>query len=818
MKKSVVVFLTFIELSAFAQTTIKGKVVDASSGIGEVAAVVQVFEQASDSPFTYTITDSLGVFNLRTNKSGGLKLSIENMGRKTVERTFTANGGIVDLGDIPIEDDIQALKGATASALRTLVKVDVDKTTYDVAGDVDAKANTVLEMLRKVPMVTVDGQDNITVNGSSSFKVYVDGKPNQMLSSNASQIFKVMPASSVKSIEVITNPGAKYDAEGTGGVLNLITAAASSKAVADGVYGSVSASVDTRGSLKGGLFLNAQKGKWGFGANLNGGRDVNEVDYLVEQTSNDMEYTQTKDIDSKNPMLFGELSASYELDTLNLFTASMGIQRFGNNNLSTGLFEAFTNGTSVYSYSDETDNKWRYSGLEASFDYQHSFPNAKDKMLTLSYRYSGEPSTSDATETITSLTGDTIPSWKTEQDDNTQEHTFQADYTTPISDNQELSTGLKYIFRHNSADDDYYLASGNDWLLSETNSSDYDHYNHIGAAYAEYSGSFGKFGLKAGLRYEHTWQSMNFHDGSSDNFDVQYGNLVPNISLQWNLSQTSNIGIAYNMRIRRPGINYLNPFVEQSTPTNISYGNPDLDAERRQRFNIIYNSFSPKFVISAKLGLNYCGNGIENYSFSKDGIRYSTYGNIVKNYDLGGNVFINWNATPKTRIYANTSAAYSHWKSEELDQENGGWSINGMLGAQQTLPKNFTISGNIFGGSKNYSLQGYNSGMAIGVLSISKSFLEDKLSLTLRGVSNLTSGKMEIFSHSEGNGFTYDNTMKIPIRHLSFEIQYKFGKQGISVKKAKRTIENDDVMGGASSSSSSTSSATSSATSAATSM
>ena len=114
------------------------------------------------------------------------------------------------------------LESVTVTASKPLVKMETDKMTYNVQEDADAKASTVLDMLRKVPMVTVDGQDNITVNGSSNFKVYVDGKPNPMFSSNPSQIFKAMPATMVKNIEVITNPGAKYDAEGTGGVLNLI--------------------------------------------------------------------------------------------------------------------------------------------------------------------------------------------------------------------------------------------------------------------------------------------------------------------------------------------------------------------------------------------------------------------------------------------------------------------------------------------------------------------------------------------------------------------------------------------------------------------
>ena len=146
------------------------------------------------------------------------------MGRKEIVRRvqLTEAGGIIDLGNLLVQDDTKQLKGVEVVAQKPLVKMETDKMTYDVQSDNDVKTNTVLDMLRKVPMVTVDGQDNITVNGQGSFKVYVDGKPNVMFSSNPSQIFKAMPASAVKSIEVVTNPGAKYDAEGVGGVLNIV--------------------------------------------------------------------------------------------------------------------------------------------------------------------------------------------------------------------------------------------------------------------------------------------------------------------------------------------------------------------------------------------------------------------------------------------------------------------------------------------------------------------------------------------------------------------------------------------------------------------
>ena len=228
-----------------------GAVLDSLTRQGEPAAVIQFYKAPDmEKPVAFTTTDADGKFCQRLTGAGDYVLLFSGIGRQERRLPFTLAGEeSFSLGEILIVDDVQALKSASVTAQRPLVKMEVDRMTYNVADDVDSKTTTVLEMLRKVPMVTVDGQDNITVNGSSSFQVTVDGKPSQMFSGNPSQIFKMMPASSVKDIQVITNPGVRYDAEGVGGVLNLVTnrEATGGQSVADGFYGSLRAMGSTRG-------------------------------------------------------------------------------------------------------------------------------------------------------------------------------------------------------------------------------------------------------------------------------------------------------------------------------------------------------------------------------------------------------------------------------------------------------------------------------------------------------------------------------------------------------------------------------------------
>ncbi len=810
-KLLVIVGIVLSGFSAAAQNKVTGKVVDATTLSPEPGAVVQLFtgDTETENMKGYAISDSLGLFSISyKNIQPGTEsiVQVMNMGRKTVQKTVTLREGTTDAGAIALEDDIQAIQSSKISAAKPLIKMDADKISYDVENDADAKASNVLDLLRKVPMVTVDGQDNITVNGSSSFKVYVDGKPNQMISANPSKVFKSMPASAVKGIEVITNPGAKYDAEGTGGVLNLTMARTEDgkSALPDGASGSVSAGIDTQGSLSGGLYLNAKKGKLTVGGDIYTGL---ERQWDLSQETNQHFVSTKTDIaenyhvaKSTNPYLFGDINASYELDTLNLFSASLGIMSWAYNQDATGSGNATVDGTPLYSYDGFGSASGGSNGINASFDWQHNFAGNKEKMFTLSYRFSGDPENQFTERRYDNVTGTAMNDVKVDGKNVSQEHTFQADYTTPIAKGQTLSSGLKYIYRNNYSNDEYYIDPGTGYVLQPTKDSEYHHHNNIAAAYTEYAGSFGKFSTKLGLRYEYTFLDVQFEDGTS--YDGHYDNLVPNVSLQYNLGQTSNLGLTYNMRISRPGITYLNPFVNRGEPNKISYGNPDIQPEKTHNFALKYNFFSPKFMLNAGLMYRFGEGGISSYQkYAADPddpsrmILHSTYGNIVSNSTYGVNWFINWNPVKDTRIYTSSNLGYTVISSPQLNQSNSGFNGHFMFGAQQTIFWDMRLSANLFGATKRYTLQGWGSGFSGLSLGVSKSFLEEKLNVSLRGFTNVKGGKYFYFeNYTEGKDFTTHSKVYIPIRSVGIELTYNFGKSNIQVKKAQRTITNDDVV------------------------
>lgn len=790
-------------LPASAQTTVKGVLLDSITRAGEPSAVIQFYKMdAPQQPVAYTTTSEDGTFSKEIEGYGPYELRFINMGRRSRTVGFELKGQHqLDLGEILIEDDIQTIKAGSVTAQKVLVKIDVDKITYKVEDDVDSRTSTVLEMLRKIPMVSVDGQDNITVNGSSSFLVYVDGKPNPMISGNPSQILKLMPASVVKDIEVITNPGAKYDAEGVGGVLNLITGVSSEegRTLLDGQYGNVTLQGSTKG-FGGGLYYSMQKGKWSLSVSGNASDTyVNAAEYESERiqktTSGDFLTGTSGMSDVRTPFYNASTNISYEIDSQNLLTFGAGY--VGTILNSDSSFEtSFASPLGDYSYSGTVLSNTKTGSITANMDYQHNWADKPERSLVISYQFSGTPTDTDVTNIFDQKDQPVFQDRRTDGFTNSASHTSQADFSTPLGQKpgHTFNAGAKFIARHNSSDQHDFAGDEN----MPEGSLEYDFFNNIGALYAEYEGTFGPVGLKAGARYEHTWQNVAYALSPAKNFSLNYGNLVPNASLQYNIGMTQNIGLSYNMRISRPGITYLNPYMDNVTdPTVITYGNPDLMAETGHNINLVYNFYSQKWITTFTLRQNFLRNGMSQYSFYDDAhILNTTYGNIIGSSTMGLNAFVMWIPGQKTRVIFNGSGSHTDIRSEKLGQSRNGWTYSALLSLQQTLPCDLRLNMNGIASGRTFTLQGWSSGMVICTLGLTRSFLDDRLSLSLNGLTHLTGGRaLEIMTYSEAGDFVNRSVTGIPLRMISLDLSFSFGKQNnVDMKKSRKTIEADSQL------------------------
>lgn len=805
MKRVIYFFLfsLFCLTVSAQQTIISGVLRDSISNETEPYATIRVYRSVkTDKPVYMSTTGLDGEINQKVEGKGEFIITFSSVGKKEVRRSVTLSGEPkLDLGVVYISDDAKTLGGVEVVAHKPLVKMETDKMTYNIEDDVDSKSNTILDMLRKVPMVVVDGQDQITVNGSSSFKVYVDGKPNPMMTQNASQIFKAMPASAVKNIEVITNPGSKYDAEGTAGVLNITMNRMSVKSKdLNGFNGNITVGGNNRGARTS-AFISGQQDKFTYSANgMYSFRKMDGSETYITRTqpsaNGDMIMNQQLSSDSKAPFAMGNVSLGYVLDAQSSLNAMLGITDFSMRSNSHPV-TSFTGGMygDGYSYGNFSHTKNKSLNFNTAIDYQRYLNKDRSSSITFSYLYSTSPRDTESKSVFDDVAGDSSLSFDLSDrfsDVHTRgtEHTLQFDYTTPLVKGHILNLGAKYIIRGNSSDSKYYDLNNDKPVFNEKNSVNYDDSQDILAGYAEYDGHFGKLGTKAGLRYEYTWQNVDYKLGSGENFDKNYGNLVPSASISYAISQTMNIGVNYGMRISRPGISYLNPYVDNSNPTSIKYGNSNLDTEKSHSIGLVFNYFTPNFMINTTLNQTICDNKIAQYSVMSDQVLHTTYGNIVENRSTRLNTFMSWSPLKDTRILVNASVSYVDMQSPRLGLENSGWQANGFFNIQQTLPWDLRLSVGTFAKSRSKTLQGYTGTMSMFNASLNKSFLDNKFNVSLMVVTPF-SDKMKIKSYSHSDDYYQYSNTAVPMQMVGVTLTYNFGNTKKKFKTHTSKIKND---------------------------
>ena len=689
------------------------------------------------------------------------------------------------------------LEGVEIKAQRQLIKQEIDRIGYDVQADEESKTQTVMDMLRKVPMVTVDGQDNILVKGNSSFKIYKNGHLDPSLSKNAKEVFKSMPASMVKRIEVITDPGAREDAEGVDAILNIVMVNGSKM---KGVTGVVSAAYTSLNHPNLYASLTGQLGKL-----------LMSVDYgyggMSSRETENSTHTERNFLDTGNKMLlhsdgsnpggihYTNLNASYDIDSLNLVSASFG-----------GYFYKLNvqgdSKTSLYSASDQpiysfSNHYWMpgysHSSWNGRFDYEHK-TRRKGERFTLSYMLALTRQHTDEENTYSELMNAPFSytgSLQTERERFT-EHTFQADWLRPLGKGHQLEIGTKYIDRNNNSHNTQEFF-GDDLLMND----EFQHTTRVLAGYADYIYNREKWSARAGLRYEYSFMEGSYPDGKKESFNKHLNDWVPQASLKYQLTDAQSLKLNYTTSINRPGISYLNPAVVIS-PTIIYQGNPQLVSSRTQRISLVYSYILPNLTLQVAPGYHHTSGGISEVQTAKDDIRYRTYDNILSYRRASLETYVQWKPFDGTTIVLNNNLRYEHYENPNLGYRTFGWSDNYYVNLSQKLPWKLLLYLSSYGKigrspsdvyTMRHSYFGYYA-------SLQRSFLKaDRL--TVRIAANAPFNKYWSSEAETVNG-NYRDFQQSWNRARSFTIAvtYRFGSLKASVKKTEHSIDNDDVVGG----------------------
>ena len=697
----------------------------------------------------------------------------------------------------------QSLDGVTVTAQRQLIKQETDRVGYDVQADEDSRTENVLDMLRKVPMVTIDGEENILVKGNSNYKIYKNGHLDPSLTKNAKEILKAMPASMVKRIEVITDPGAREDAEGVNAVLNIVMMDGKRM---ESVTGSLSSSYSSLNSAGLGAYLATQLGKAivsvDYGYNYMS-RKITTSNGYVERTFVETGNTHKVSSESSNPgyVHYADINASYDIDTLNLLSASFGGYFYKINvqgGASISMFNSL--GNPIYSY---TENYWlpsyNHHSWNGRLDYEHK-TRRKGELFTLSYMLALTRQHSEQEDEYSNQQNAPFDYTRalTYSREHFTEHTFQADYIRPLWEGHKLEIGAKYINRQNNSNNSQEYISIYSSTLPKVSTA-FDHSTQIAATYADYMYNVGRWSARAGMRYEYSYMKGRYPDGSSNDFGKHLNDWVPQASIKYQIDESRSLKLGYTTAITRPGITYLNPAVV-STPARVDFGNARLVSTRQQTLALTYMYVGQRLTLQLVPHYSYYHNGIGSLVYSRDDVRYGTYGNNLRQHRWQVEGYAQWKPFDGTTLVANLNFTDNHAENIDAGLKQHLTSVFYYINISQKLPWKLTATAYTYGqtGHSPENIYAYSRSWWRYAFTVQRSFLSDDR-LTVRLMANAPFHKdMHYYTRTtQGDILGWgDNTNSQNSCYFRISISYRFGKLKASVKKTETTIENSDEVGG----------------------
>lgn len=814
MFRNFITFLILLCASASAAMAYDIQAVAVDS-VGEPLpyATFRIFPAEGGAPLVSNTTDADGVIRQSLDNPGHYNIVISYVGMSDATEPFEVSDTTpsIQLGKIALSDGATQLRNVTVTAQKPLIVKQIDRLGYDVQADPATPTSTLSDILRKVPMVSVDADGTIKVNGSSDFKIYKNGRPNTSLSRNAKDLFAAMPASMIKRVEVITDPGAAFDAEGTSAILNIVT---NDNTQIKGVLGNVRTRYNNLNKYPdANLWLTSEINKVTF--SLYGGYNHFEGKMSQSQSWSKTEFPDGTYRDeqsaskAKGDLAYFGVNGSWQIDSLNLFTAELGGYWYSMAPRGSGLYNTYDNlGAKIGSLAYTTANPHnRYFDIDANFNFQH-LTHRKGEIYTISYMLSHtNENNKNHSDYFDGFGVNEVPYSAISSDYTLKfiEHTLQFDWTRSLG-RHTLDFGAKGIFRrNNSSNTTTYI----DWSEMD-NSLRFNHLTDVGAIFGQYSVRLGPVSLRAGLRWEYSHLKASYPDGSASSFSANLSDWVPSAAASWQANDANSFTFNYATSINRPGISYLNPAITLG-PTSMSFGNADLGSARRQSMKLTYMLIKPKVNFNFSVSYAWMNNGIAPINYlNDDNITVSTYQNTGHRRDVGLNGFVQWTAGPKTRLLFNGGVEYSRMSQQGMTLSR--WAPRGFMQLTQQLPWKLSLELMCFyNGPRlidvySYSTNSFMSGFHYN-LTLRRSFLkENRLTVGLSTMSPI--GPKPRFTTRVVNGDyrSTSNTRSNFAHAFSIDVSFRFGSLNAQVKKTARSIDNDDLVGRKSNADSSSSS------------
>jgi ferric enterobactin receptor len=785
---------------------ISGTVLDSATLQPVGYASIGLEQMDSKKEVNGTSTDENGKFILTNVPFGTYRLVIYFVGYQTGYKTNIVISGSntqVVLDKIRLRNNQATLKEVTITADKSLIENKIDKMVYNAENDLTSQGGVATDILKKVPQVSVDVDGNVELQGNSNIRFLINGQPSSIFGNNLTDVLQSIPASQIQSIEVITSPGAKYDAEGTGGIINIVL----KKVTAQGVNGNLSLSAGTR--LENGSFnLNARKGKFGAHAFVSGNAQLTSttINSMNRQSQDPVALQNTSLIENgqsdfmRNGYQAGA-GFDWEPSSKDNITGGFNYNSFGSSNSGTAgrqtiLTDAYGNQLSNVNDGINTASN---SSVQ-SYDYNLSYKRVFKKdgpQLDILYNSSYGNNFSYYKQTQEYLSPESIYNGSYGNNPGTSKETnVEINYTQPLKKDVILEAGAKTVLDQISSTSDVYLlntGTGNyDYNTTQSSSLTYDRNIYAGYLSATFK-LFQFLDVKAGGRYEYTTAKADF-SGVGNTTINPYGTIAPSAVLSHTFAGNQTLKISYSHRIQRPGYNDLNPFLNASDPRNITTGNIALLPEQADKVELGYNKTFDKgttFVATLFARLN--TDDIQSYTrfYPTYKIGDSTYSNVAvttrenigHENNLGANLFFSVPVKSKLTLRSNISA-FERYIITGLSSGGDVHGFNYRVNLNASYEVSSSLSVEVFGNynSVRINAQGTMPAFATYNFAFRKQFFHKKFSIAATATNpfNKYIDQQTVLS---GTNFSLLTDRQLPYRSFGINLTYKFGK--LEFKKQK---------------------------------
>lgn len=817
MKRIAIFLLLAVSaITATAQGLVKGKVLDKKTDEPLGFVNVRVSRQADSTFVGGGMTDTDGNFSVQGLKNGAYVLSLSFVGYKDEVRRFTVSAAEPGrtFARIFMAEDAKVLKGVTVTGQKGTMKLEVDRKSFDVAQLISNAGQSASDVLDNVPSVEVDNDGNVSLRGNTSVEVWINGKASGLTSDNRAQILQQLPAESIERIEVIDNPSAKFSAEGSAGIINIVL----KKDRKAGYYGSVQAGADTRGGANTSFNINYNSRLFDAYANIGYRHRANTGHSESTQTSNTYNQTYSSDDHRWGNNLFSRAGVTLHATQKDDFSLSGMLMRGGgrSNSFTPYSYTAVADGLHDYRLDRLSRSKDDMSMYYGEFNYRHNFGERHfiDFTADMSrWKMDGDNWYQDSTVNYTVYDDNPDVTYEYQyrpQHINNRRSEIKLDYENQITKDFKLEAGYQGEFsRENTPQESY--ADNTSWsgTAAEEDKKYFNRFKYnqdLHAFYTTLSYKLGPLSVMAGLRGEYwrvntesyTWEQEHDTSLRDKPFKKDYFQLFPSLFMSWQMTESQQLQLNYTRRLRRPWGGQLNSFRDTRDATTVSFGNPLLTPEFSNSFSLNYLKTWTQHSLLVSAYYRPTSDVIQRISYknSADGLFYSTSMNVAKSLSTGLEMTLKNNLFRILDLTTSANAYYYKLNGFSYDIDNQtvtgkpdhNFTWNARMTASLMLPYDISVQATGRYRSRQVITQGYRPANYTMDLGARKSFFNKMIMLSVNCRDLLNTRKFESFT--SGENFTRHQLNRRGGRTVSFTLTWNFGNM-----KQKRQPKRDQQQG-----------------------